>query len=388
MPHSTTVLPRLVQSKLRYSLLKTGYVYDISMYFHQQLATLFDRDDPHPESPHRIYVIYKELKRDGYLDYCERINSRCATKEEVLRVHTEDHYNMMKSLQSMDEQALAALTDEFDSLYLNSESFHSALLSAGSVIEGCVAVVEGRVKNAFAIVRPPGHHAEQDEPMGFCLFNNVAISIKYLRDHFPEIKRILVLDWDIHFGNGTQRLTNDDKDVLYVSLHRYESQGESNEVVYFYPEDKFGSADYCGSGTGIGRTVNIPWTCDGVHDGDYLYAFQQVVMPVALEFEPSFVIVSAGFDAAAGDHIGQCCVTPAGYSQMTHMLKSLAGGKLLLALEGGYNLEAIAKSSAACMAVLMGEPPATPGISQPSEKCIRTIENVKRIQAEHWKCFQ
>ncbi|KAI9314176.1 hypothetical protein BX666DRAFT_1863074 [Dichotomocladium elegans] len=351
------------------------------MYFHQQLADLEYPDEPHPESPSRIYVIYRQLEREGLLKDCKRIESRYAQKSEVLKVHSVRHFQEMQYLEDMTLEKLTSLGVYYDSIYLNAESFTSGLLAAGSVIEACVAVVKDEVKNAFAIVRPPGHHAEMDCPMGFCVFNNVAIAIRHLRDHFPQVGRILVVDWDIHFGNGTQKLTNDDKDVLYISLHRYEDGN-------FYPYDRCGSESYVGEGDGKGRTVNIPWRSAGMRDGDYLYAFQQIVMPIGLEFGPSLVIVSAGFDAADGDYIGECHVTPAGYSQMMHQLKSLANGHLVVTLEGGYNLQSIANSAAACMSVLVGDPPEIPAITMPSAECIATIETVKQVQSQYWRCFR
>ncbi|KAI7849184.1 hypothetical protein BDC45DRAFT_449100 [Circinella umbellata] len=358
--------------------LKTGYVYDVIMSFHAQLA---EDDEPHPEDPRRIYSIYKCMLDNGLLNDCVRLPIRQATKNEILSIHDARYYNTLIKTKDMSREELEKEAERYNSIYLNAHSHESTLYSAGGVIEACSAVVTDKVRNAFAIVRPPGHHAEYDRAMGFCLLNNVAIATRYCKDHFPFVKRIMILDWDIHFGNGTQQLTCRDKDILYMSLHRYEGGT-------FYPQDNHGTASYCGRGNGKGSTVNIPWPNNGMTDGDYLYAFEQVVMPIAREFGPSLVIVSAGFDAAAGDHIGECYVTPAGYGQMTHMLKTLANGRIVLALEGGYNLNSIAKSAHACMSVLLGEAPEIPAILTPSPEAVDTIRKVKRIQSKYWDCLK
>ncbi|KAI9496723.1 hypothetical protein BDB00DRAFT_936859 [Zychaea mexicana] len=379
--------------------LTTGYVYDVVMSLHAQLGHAGDDDDPHPEDPRRIYSIYKCMEENGLLNNCTKIPIRQATKAEVLATHDPRYYQTLRQTEGMSRKELEKQARQYNSIYMNAHSHESALFSAGGVIEACSAVVTDKVQNAFAIVRPPGHHAEFDTAMGFCLMNNVAIAARYCKEHFPFVERILILDWDIHFGNyktkamhdrerthdildtdsgnGTQQLTSSDGDILYISLHRYEKGT-------FYPQDKHGRHAYVGRGKGRGRTVNIPWPDSGMTDGDYLYAFRQIVMPIAMEFDPSLVIVSAGFDAAAGDQIGECHVTPAGYGQMTHMLKSLANGRVVLALEGGYNLESIAKSAYACMSVLVGESPEIPTLLTPSPECVETVQKVKQVQSQYW----
>ncbi|KAI8969671.1 hypothetical protein BDB01DRAFT_855602 [Pilobolus umbonatus] len=363
-------------SKRRF--LKTGYVYDIFMSYH---ATP-DPTEIHPEDPRRIFKIYRMMKIKGLFAECERIKSRRATREEILLVHNIPHYKTLRDSADFKKRSdYMNMEKNFNSVYLNSMSFESGLFAVGSLIELVEAVVKDTVKNAFAIIRPPGHHAEVDVPMGFCLFNNVAIATKDSMKRL-NVKRTLILDWDVHFGNGTQSIFSDDPNVLYISLHRYEDCS-------FYPSDRKGALEYVGHGDGVGRTVNIPWPCSGMTDADYVYAFRQVVMPVAEEFNPELVIVSAGFDAAVNDPIGKCKVTPAGYSQMTYMLKSLALGKMVIALEGGYDLNSIAVSAVACMNVLLGESPES--IDEdllPKKECIDTVELVKKEQVKYWNCFK
>ncbi|KAI8391519.1 uncharacterized protein BYT42DRAFT_488979 [Radiomyces spectabilis] len=358
--------------------LQTGYVYDVLMSYHQETGTQLP--DSHPENPLRIFYIYEEFRKQGFLDECVRIPAVKASKDDILAVHDLEHYRTIRSTRKMAATHLRALQEEYDSIYFNNHSFESSLYAAGGVLQACKAVVTDKVKNAFAIVRPPGHHAEYDSPMGFCLMNNVAIATRFcMKNH--HINRVMILDWDVHFGNGTQQIFANDPNVLYMSLHRYEEG-------VFYPSDKKGSAGYVGYGAGEGKTVNIPWTRAGMKDADYIHAFHQVVLPIAMEFSPSLVIVSAGFDAAAGDPIGQCLVSPAGYSQMVHLLKSLAHGRLVVALEGGYNLESISVSAAACMSVLLDEPPQPVVDMTPSDECIKVVQRVKQIQSRYWKAFR
>ncbi|KAF8981134.1 Histone deacetylase hda1 [Entomortierella lignicola] len=222
--------------------------------------------------------------------------------------------------------------------------------SINSTTELCNSVATGQVLNGVAIVRPPGHHAEPDEAGG-----------------------------DVHHGNGTQKAFIDDPDVVYCSIHRYDDGS-------FYPGDPVTAAHTTvGEGAGLGRNINIPWPCSGMGDSEYIYAFNKVVMPIVYEFAPDFILVSAGFDAAKGDHIGENLVTPAAYGHMTHMLKSLANGKIILALEGGYNLESIAVSGLACTKALLSDPVEALEPIIPNEICVQTIHEVMEVQSRYWK---
>ncbi|KAI8874801.1 histone deacetylase superfamily [Backusella circina FSU 941] len=359
---------------MRRRLLPTGYVYDVYMSFH---ATP-DPTEIHPEDPRRIFKIYNRLAKNGILDECLRIKSRMATKREILLVHTASHYQSILDTAYLTKRSdYMALEKKYNSIYLNANSFESALYAAGCLIELVHAVCTDTLRNALAIIRPPGHHAEIDTPMGFCLFNNVAVATQDALER--GCRRILILDWDVHFGNGTQAIFAGEDRVLYMSLHRYDDG-------HFYPHDVKADVDNVGLGAGRGTTVNIPWPCAGMTDADYMYAFRQVVMPIASEFDPELVIVSAGFDAAIHDPIGLCKVTPAGYGQMTHQLKTLANGKLVVALEGGYDLNSTTNSALACMQVLLGEAPQSIDRDLlPQEACIKTVKRVKQIQSAYWR---
>ncbi|ODQ81679.1 hypothetical protein BABINDRAFT_159937 [Babjeviella inositovora NRRL Y-12698] len=387
------VAPRAPQ--LEYIPLKTGLAYDVRMRYHAKIFTsYYEYIDPHPEDPRRIYRIYKILAEAGLIndpsligaddigDLMLKIPVREATREEILQVHTPEHLDFIASTEKMDKEALLERTEKGDSVYFNHDSYMGAKLSCGGTIEACKAVVEGKVKNALAVVRPPGHHAEPNAPGGFCLFSNVAVAAKNILQNYPDsVRKIVVLDWDVHHGNGTQRAFFDDPRVLYISLHRYE-QGK------YYPGTTYGGADQVGEGPGAGFTVNIPWLVPGMGDGDYLYAFQKVVMPVCYEFAPDLVIISSGFDAAAGDIIGGCHVTPPGYGHMTHLMKGLARGNLCVVLEGGYNLDSISVSALAVAQTMVGEVPGELATTLPKPETIETIEEVIRIHAKYWKCLQ
>jgi histone deacetylase 6 len=273
-------------------------------------------------------------------------------------------------------------SDSHDSVYFNDATYNCAKLAVGGAIEACRAVIRGDVRNAIAIIRPPGHHAESDKPSGFCIFNNVPIATRVCQNNFPEkCRKVLILDWDVHHGNGIQHAFYDDPNVLYISLHVY--QGGT-----FYPCLPDGDYDYVGEGAGVGRNVNIPWGDTNMGDAEYIYAFQQIVMPIATEFDPDLVIISAGFDAAEGDTLGGCHVSPACYAHMTHMLMQLAHGKIAVCLEGGYNLRSIARSALAVTRTLMLEPPDRLADDlEPQESAVRVIEQVKRKHSKYWKCL-
>jgi histone deacetylase 6 len=384
-----------VAPRVNYIPLKTGLCYDVRMRYHAKIFTsYFEYIDPHPEDPRRIYRIYKMLVENGLVtdptlsgiddigDLMLKIAVREALDEEILLVHTKEHLEFLESTTKMTKEKLMEETEKGDSVYFNNDSFLGAKLSCGGAIEACKAVVEGKVKNSLAVVRPPGHHAEPDAPGGFCLFSNAAVAAKNVLKNYPEsVKRIVILDWDVHHGNGTQKAFYNDPRVLYISLHRYEA-GK------YYPGTIAGAANQVGEGEGEGTNVNIPWPVGGMTDADYIYAFNRVVMPVCYEFDPDFVIVSSGFDAADGDMIGQCHVTPGAYGHMTHMLKSLAKGNLCVVLEGGYNLDAIAVSALAVTKVLIGEPPDELKTKVPRYEAVRTIDEVIQIQSKYFKSLK
>jgi histone deacetylase 6 len=363
----------------------------------------------HPEDPRRIEEIMKIFKKAGLIftgsdtelakilketpnKYMWRIPARDATKQEIVSVHTPTHFDWVSSLTDMSTQHLRELSHQLDqgktSLYVGAMSYEAALLAAGGAIETCKNVVAGRVKNGFAVIRPPGHHAEYDSPMGFCLFNNVPIAAKICQLEYPEAcRKILILDWDVHHGNGIQNMFYDDPNILYISLHVY---ADGN----FYPgkpENSLipdGGIDSIGGGNGKGKNVNVGWRDQGMGDGEYLAAFQKIVMPIAKEFNPDLVIISAGFDAAAGDELGGCFVSPSCYAHMTHMLMSLAGGKVAVCLEGGYNLRAISQSALAVARTLMGEPPPQMKLPRINKEAAKVLAKVQATHAPYWECMR
>jgi len=334
----------------------TGLVYDERFLLHRA-------PDGHPEHEERIEAIWSRFQSEGLTARCERIAARPATREELLAVHTEDLLAAVHGTSSRD------LTQLDPDTYARRESQQAALLAAGGLMDLCAKVTAGGLANGFALVRPPGHHAEADRAMGFCLFNNVAIAARAARNR--GTRRVLIVDWDLHHGNGTQSAFWDDPDVLYFSMHQYP----------FYPGT--GAISEIGGPHALGRTINVPWPA-GMGDAEYLAALDRVLLPIARGFSPDLVLVSAGFDAAEGDLLGGMRITPEGYAAMTARLAELADGKVVLALEGGYNLDAIAASAAACLRVLLGEPPPRTDFGQPSPLAARILAEVARVQSAFW----
>ncbi|KAL8381002.1 hypothetical protein RB595_005345 [Gaeumannomyces hyphopodioides] len=389
--------------------LPTGCCYDDRMKLHSNAD--FGSSPHHPEDPSRIEEIFKTLKRANLVfkgsdaelveilktnpnAYLWRIPAREASREEICLAHDPKHYAWVQSLADTPTQELRELSRRLDqgraSLYVGSMTYEASLISAGGAIETCKAVVSGEVKNAFAVIRPPGHHAEWDAPMGFCLFNNVPVAAKVCQKEFPDIcRKILIVDWDVHHGNGIQNIFYDDPNVLYISTHVYDG-GEFYPGKPDNPSIPDGGIDKCGDRAGLGRNVNIGWDKQGMGDGEYMAAFQKIIMPIGREFDPDLVIISSGFDAAAGDQLGGCFVSPECYAHMTHMLMSLAGGKVAVCLEGGYNLHAISQSALSVVRTLMGEPPPRmPGGLPPiNREAARLLSQVQAFQAPFWECMR
>ena len=289
----------------------------------------------HPESPKRLEHIVSLLEK-APLAGVERQSPRAATDEELTYAHTESHRRLMQSLSGKVAHIDADTA-------VSPESYAAAALAAGAAIGAVEQVCAGIAHNAFALVRPPGHHAEPSRAMGFCLFNNAAIAAEAARRR--GLERVLVIDWDVHHGNGTQACFYSRRDVLYQSVHQFP----------LYPGT--GAAVERGSAAGEGFTVNCPLPAEQ-GDADYGAVFHDVFLPIGRAFAPQLVLVSAGFDAHAADPLANMRVTERGFAAMCSAAKRLADecceGKLILLLEGGYCLEALAESTHACLEVLSG----------------------------------
>ncbi|XP_033827413.1 histone deacetylase 5 isoform X2 [Periophthalmus magnuspinnatus] len=380
-------------------LFTTGLVYDSLMLKHQCIC---GNAHIHPEHAGRVQSIWSRLQETGLLSRCERIRGRKASLDEIQTVHSEFHtllygtsplnrhkLDHKKLLGPISQKMYAVLPCggigvDSDTVWNEMHSSAAVRMAVGSVIELAFRVAAGELKNGFAVVRPPGHHAEESTAMGFCFFNSVAITAKLLRQKLG-VGKVLIVDWDIHHGNGTQQAFYSDPNVLYISLHRYDDGN-------FFPGS--GAPEEVGSGAGVGFNVNIAWT-GGVDppmgDVEYLTAFRSVVMPIAQQFSPDVVLVSAGFDAVEGHQspLGGYKVSAKCFGQLTQLLMGLAGGRVVMALEGGHDLTAICDASEACVSALLGEPCESfqwPQ-EQPCPKACSSLEAVIDIQSKHWPCL-
>uniref|UniRef100_A0AAX7TPM8 Histone deacetylase n=1 Tax=Astatotilapia calliptera TaxID=8154 RepID=A0AAX7TPM8_ASTCA len=377
-------------------LFTTGLVYDSLMLKHQCVC---GNAHIHPEHAGRVQSIWSRLQETGLLGRCERIRGRKASLDEIQSVHSEFHtllygtsplnrhkLDHKKLLGPISQKMYAVLPCggigvDSDTVWNEMHSSAAVRMAVGSVIELAFRVAAGELKNGFAVVRPPGHHAEESTAMGFCFFNSVAITAKLLQQKLG-VGKILIVDWDIHHGNGTQQAFYSDPNVLYISLHRYDDGN-------FFPGS--GAPEEVGSGAGVGFNVNIAWT-GGVDppmgDVEYLTAFRTVVMPIAQQFSPDVVLVSAGFDAVEGHQspLGGYNVSAKCFGQLTQLLMGLAGGRVVMALEGGHDLTAICDASEACVSALLGDPVRVR--EQPCPKAYASLERVIEIQSKHWSCLQ
>ncbi len=310
---------------------KTGLVYDPHYLDH-------DMGMGHPESPNRLRAIMQQLEQSGILKRLTRIEPRKAEDEWVTQIHQPGY--------------VAALTKHaptYGRLSLDPDtsmspgSLTAAYLAAGGALAGIDAIMNKQVDHVFCAVRPPGHHAEAGRAMGFCLFNNVAIAARYAQKRH-RIQRVLIVDWDVHHGNGTQHSFEDDPSVLFFSVHQYPH----------YPGT--GRGTECGTGAGEGFTINVPMEPGG-GDDDYRAVFYQTLVPAADSFKPDFVMISAGFDAHKDDPLASMGLTDAGYADLTTIVAGIAkrhaSGRILSTLEGGYNLTALAASVESHLAALL-----------------------------------
>ncbi|KAG2501388.1 hypothetical protein HYH03_001176 [Edaphochlamys debaryana] len=341
----------------------------------------------HPERPARIIMLHTTLTANGLMGRCWQLVPRKASDEELLRAHTAEHIHKVDTMfgelygvrpPELAEMSYCFMDGKMGDMYICEGTAGAARYAAGCCVEAVRCVMSGSVTRALAVVRPPGHHAECDRAMGFCFFNNVAVAaLDALAT--PGINKVAVLDWDVHHGNGIQHILYDNPNALYISIHR--------DPKRFYPYTS-GYLEEVGQGSGTGFNVNLLWLRKGMGDGDYMAAFSLLVEPMLGQFAPDLVIVAAGYDAAEGDPLGGCKLSPEGYAWMTERLLRFAGGRLVLALEGGYNTRVTAECASACLeALLRGEasPPLTRDKAHmwPSESHA-SLKQAYEFQAAHW----
>ena len=282
----------------------------------------------HPERASRLQAILRKLEKTKLIDKLNLVEPEAARVSDVALVHPRDY------IISIEEACKSAPANLDPDTVVSKDSFKAGLFAAGGVIRAADLVVKEDADNAFCMVRPPGHHARPSQAMGFCLFNNIAIGARYIQDKY-NIKHILIIDWDVHHGNGTEEIFYEDPDVFYISLHQYPH----------YPGT--GARESTGDGKGKGFNINIPMKA-GSSDAEYIKAFREVIKPKAKDFKPEFILISSGFDGHKDDPLSSINLTEAGYYEITSIVKEIAAqyskNRLISILEGGYNLFALANS--------------------------------------------
>ncbi|WML31753.1 class II histone deacetylase [Neobacillus sp. OS1-32] len=367
---------------------KTGFIYDESYFWHDTgNGALCLRPggwiqaDTHSENPETKRRAKNLLERSGFIKELEVIAPRAATREEVELNHVPSYIDKVKELSD------ANGGDAGEIAIVGVGSYEIALLSAGGALTGVDAVMSGEVQNVYALTRPPGHHAEPEYGRGFCIFNNVAIAARYAREKYG-LKRIMILDWDVHHGNGTETAFYHDPEVLFISLHQ-----EFN-----FPPDR-GFVEHIGEDAGKGYNVNIPLPA-GTGNAGYLYALEKIVGPIADQFKPELIIVSAGQDPSPFDPLAQMMVTAEGFGKMAEAVKEIAerhcDGRLVVCHEGGYSTAYVPFCTLRVIEALKGAKSKVE--EDPYELVIKglpsdvlaahqkeAVEKVLKAQSEFWK---
>jgi acetoin utilization deacetylase AcuC-like enzyme len=306
-------------------------------------APLHDPGWGHPEHQGRLRALAAAVSRDmvALHDRVAQMEARSATEEDILRVHTTEHLDLVREAvdRAMEEERSVPLDPD---TRVSEASWDAAVGSSGAVLAAVDGVADGFIRNAFVATRPPGHHATPNRAMGFCLFNHVAVATRYVQDRGIG-GRILVVDWDVHHGNGTQRIFYEDPDVFYLSLHQHPH----------FPGT--GLRDESGTGKGRGTTLNVP-LAPGTSRQEYRDRFGEALREVDARFSPEFVFISSGFDVLAGDPLGGQEVEPEDLFDFTREVMSLAekraGGRLVVVLEGGYVPERVGNGAVAVLRAL------------------------------------
>ncbi|HVU12533.1 MAG TPA: histone deacetylase [Phototrophicaceae bacterium] len=299
----------------------------------------------HPEHAGRIRAVWRALDESGLAQRMNTAEASMVDLDAILAVHTPAYLDLLQRV-SAQERTVHLDGDT----YAGPDSFEIARLSAGGVVDTVAAVLSGKADNGLAAVRPPGHHAMPDHGMGFCLLGNVGIAARYAQKQF-DVERILIVDYDVHHGNGTEAMFYDDPSVLFISTHQYP----------LYPGS--GALRDTGSGTGQGYTINIPMPA-GCGDQNYAAVFDQIIWKAAERFQPQFVIVSAGFDAHWADPLAGMRLSLNGYAHLSseclRMARQFCGGKIVFVMEGGYNLDALGGGVSNSARILLGDAPVDP----------------------------
>ena len=339
-------------------MVKAGYVYH-PIYLQHDTGQ-------HVERAGRLEAIISHLDETGLKQQLSLIQPRAATAEEISLVH---HKQYIEEIRRVGEEGGGWLDAD---TVVSPHSYEAAIYAVGGVIRAVEAVMEGEVGSAFALVRPPGHHATAARAMGFCLFNNIAVAAKYALNEY-RLERIAIVDFDVHHGNSTHEIFYDDPRVLYISTHQYP----------FYPGT--GAIEQTGSGAAKGTTVNIPLPA-GCGDDEYRHVFNQVVAPAVKRFDPRLILVSAGYDPHWADHLALMEVSTVGFADIVKIIKGLAdelcGGRLVFSLEGGYQLRALSSSVKATFDVLLGndiEDPLGPSTGSSSPDIAPLIKAIKEM---------
>jgi acetoin utilization deacetylase AcuC-like enzyme/formylglycine-generating enzyme required for sulfatase activity len=325
---------QMTQSPYPLAPLPTGFLYDPLFLEHKV-------GERHPEQPQRLAAIVARLKEKGLADKLLAITAAPAEEKWLATVHAREYVERVRMTCAACGNGLRFI--DTPDVPVSARSYDAAVLAVGGVLAAVDAVVGGKVRNAFCAVRPPGHHALREKAMGFCLFGNVAIAARYIQQKH-NLAKVLIVDWDVHHGNGTQAASYDDPSILHVDVHR----------APFYPGT--GGADETGAGQGAGFKINVPLPA-GSSDQDYCDVFENTLKPAALAFRPDFVLVSAGFDAHQDDPLGGMKLTAEGYAKLTRIVKGIAetccDGRLVSVLEGGYDLTGLADAVEAHLGTLM-----------------------------------
>lgn len=341
--------------------MKTGIVKDWRYVEHDMGAA-------HPESPQRIRAIYEMLEEEKEFASLILIPPRTATKKEIALIHTQEYIEQIEETGGRERVYLDPDTST------SPRTYEISLLAAGGLLEAADWIMDRKAGNAFALVRPPGHHAEASQAKGFCIFNNVAIAAQYLAEKWG-LRRILIVDWDLHHGNGTQNAFYSRDDILYFSTHQfphYPGTGHWSEV---------------GDKRGRGFTVNVPLSPEKTDD-DFLFIFRKLLVPIAVAYKPEFILVSAGFDIFEGDPLGGMEVSIKGFGAMAGELLNLAHqtaqDRLLLTLEGGYNLSGLKGGVKSVLFAISGQKPATLAKLSPSASLERELAPIFKVQKSFW----